>query len=151
MSAYLNKNSSQIPSTKHLHTNVIYFETLILAYRTEISSEEVQSLESLRCLYQPADGGRKIKYTEPELDRWAKMIFYFSYDLWKSQILFLQPLSHRGFHDYSIFFFSGTNKIEHTKGPFQSLGFVCVVGEVKRSGQIFPMSKKFKILIYHLT
>lgn len=150
MPVYLNRKSSQSSSTKHLHTNVIYFETLILAHRTEISSEEVQSLESLRCLYQPAGGGRKIKYTEPELDRWVKMIFYFSHNLWKSQIPFLEPLSHRGFYNYSIFSFSGINKIEQTKGPFQSLVFVCVLGEVKRSGQIFLMSK-FKILIYHLT
>lgn len=44
--------------------------------------------------------------------------------------------------------FSGINKSEQTKGPFQSLLFVCVLGEIKRSGQIFPMSK-FKIC--HLT
>ncbi|KAJ7423818.1 hypothetical protein BTVI_08709 [Pitangus sulphuratus] len=39
------------------------------AYRMEIATEGVQTLESLRCLYQPAGGGWKIKYIEPELDR----------------------------------------------------------------------------------
>lgn len=146
----LNRKSSQSISTKHLQTNVIYFETLILEYRTEISSEGVQTLESLRYLYQPAGAGWKIKYIQPELDRWVKISFYFSYDLWKSQIPFLESLSHRAFHSYSIFF-SGINKIEQTKGPLQSLFFVCVLGEVKRWGQIFPMSKNFMILIYHLT
>lgn len=48
---------------------MIYFETLILACSTEIAGEGAQTLESLRCLYQPAGGGWKIKYIEPELDR----------------------------------------------------------------------------------
>lgn len=43
---YLNRKSSQSISTKHLQTNVIYFETLILEYRTEIPSEGVQTGES---------------------------------------------------------------------------------------------------------
>lgn len=66
---YVNIKSSQSISTKDLQTNVIYFETLILEYRTEISSEGVQTLESLRYLYQPAGAGWKIKYIQPELDR----------------------------------------------------------------------------------
>lgn len=44
-----------------------------------------------------------------------------------------------------LFFLSGINKIEQTKGAFKKLLFVCA----EWSGQIFAMCKNFKMFIYH--